>query len=64
MKKQQDFVLQILETHKIEHEKIDITDPNHENDKVFMRTHSKPKQGKKFALPPQIFNDMQYCGVI
>ena len=52
-----------METNKIEHEKIDITDPNRESDKIFMRTHSTPREGQKVPLPPQIFHDMEYCGV-
>ena len=63
IKKQQDFVLQILQSNQIEFEKIDITDPSKEEEKMFMRENSVPKDGKKIPLPPQIFNDIDYCGV-
>ena len=64
IKKQQQFVAQILQNLKIDFETVDITDPSNEEAKMFMREHSIPKEGQKIPLPPQIFNDSHYCGVV
>jgi len=42
---------------------VDITEPGKEDEKAYMQTNSKTKDGSKNALPPQIFNDDVYCGV-
>lgn len=52
-----------LEAKQIEFEKIDISDTSNEDEKKFMRANSKPKEGQKNPLPPQVFNDEEYCGV-
>ena len=59
----QDYILQILQTRKIPHEEIDISDPSCEGDKKFMRERSPPKEGTSAILPPQIFVDDEYCCV-
>ena len=64
MQKKQDHILWTLESKKIDHEQIDIGDPNHEKDREFMRENvdAAGDQGKT-VLPPQIFNDETYVGV-
>ena len=53
-----------LESKKIEHEQIDIGDPNREKDRQFMRDNADAGVDKaKTVLPPQIFNDEEYVGV-
>lgn len=53
----------ILEGQKIDFERIDITDPANDEQKQFMRDNATPKEGQNVPLPPQIFNEDQYCGV-
>lgn len=53
----------ILESKNIPCEIIDITEPGKESDKEFMQQNSKPRGDQKHPLPPQIFNDDEYCGV-
>uniref|UniRef100_A0A0A9VYH5 Uncharacterized protein n=2 Tax=Lygus hesperus TaxID=30085 RepID=A0A0A9VYH5_LYGHE len=62
VKKRQQRIMMILESKGIEYEAIDITEPGNEDDKQFMQDHAKPKDGAKHPLPPQIFNELEYCG--
>lgn len=57
MKKQQQKIEMILTSKKIDFEKIDVAAS--EGDKEKMRALS----GNPKALPPQLFNGDQYCGV-
>lgn len=52
----------MLKGKHIEFEEIDITDKTKEKEKIFMRENCDAK-GKAVPLPPQIFNDTEYCGV-
>ena len=65
MQKKQDHILWTLESKKIDHEQIDIGDPNHEKDRQFMRENVTGGEDTKAktVLPPQIFNDETYVGV-
>jgi len=63
MQKKQDHILWTLESKKIDHEQIDIGDPNHEKDREFMRENVNSSDKAKTVLPPQIFNDETYVGV-
>ena len=54
----------MLESKKIDFELIDIAAPANEDKKMFMRANAVPKEGSKTALPPQVFSDEDYCGVI
>ncbi|VDI30839.1 Hypothetical predicted protein [Mytilus galloprovincialis] len=62
MRKQQQHVQSTLESFKIDFENIDISCPNNEEDKKFMRANSKTPEGSTVPLPPQIFNEEEYCG--
>ncbi|CAH1799584.1 unnamed protein product [Owenia fusiformis] len=62
LKAEQSKILSILQSRKIEFEEVDISSPNNENEKIFMREHSKTKKEGTFPLPPQIFNDQEYLG--
>lgn len=53
----------ILESKSITYDLVDITEPGKEDEKTYMQTNSKSKDGSKNALPPQIFNGDVYCGV-
>ena len=55
--------MQVLKGRKVDFEEVDISDPTLEDERQFMREHSTPKGGNKYGLPPQIFNDQEYCGV-
>lgn len=55
-------MLMILESKNVEYEVIDITEPSREAEKEYMQLNSMAKQSK-YPLPPQIFNDEDYCGV-
>ncbi|XP_008560475.1 SH3 domain-binding glutamic acid-rich protein isoform X2 [Microplitis demolitor] len=51
----------ILDSKNVEYEIIDITEPGKEDDKEYMQTNANPKDSK-YPLPPQIFNEEDYCG--
>lgn len=59
----------ILDSKNIKYEIIDITEPGKEDDKDFMQNNSKSNGGTvsdpnpRTPLPPQVFNDDEYCGV-
>lgn len=54
----------ILESKGISYEVVDITEPGKESDKEFMQKNSKLRdENDRNPLPPQIFNDNDYCGV-
>lgn len=61
VKKRQQRVLMILESKNVEYQVIDITEPGKEDEKEFMQLNSNAKESK-YPLPPQIFNDEDYCG--
>ncbi|XP_047020508.1 SH3 domain-binding glutamic acid-rich protein homolog [Helicoverpa zea] len=68
VKKRQQRVLMILDSKNIKYDVIDITEPGKESDKEFMQNNSKSNGGTvsdpnpRSPLPPQIFNDDEYCG--
>lgn len=68
VKKRQQRVLMILDSKNIKYETIDITEPGAEADKEFMQTKATFKGSTvddpdpRTPLPPQMFNDDQYCG--
>lgn len=62
IKSQQEKVKQILDVKHVEYEEIDISDVNLITDKEYMWKHGKVKDGQKNPLPPQIFNEKEYCG--
>ncbi|OXU17323.1 SH3 domain-binding glutamic acid-rich protein homolog [Nasonia vitripennis] len=61
VKKRQQRVLMILESKNVTYEVIDITEPGKEAEKEYMQLNSVAKDSK-YPLPPQIFNDEDYCG--
>ncbi|XP_063973273.1 SH3 domain-binding glutamic acid-rich protein homolog [Diachasmimorpha longicaudata] len=61
VKKRQQRVMMILDSKNVEYEVIDITEPGKEDDKEYMQSMSNAKDNKH-PLPPQIFNDEDYCG--
>ncbi|KAJ9574637.1 hypothetical protein L9F63_008169 [Diploptera punctata] len=61
VKKHQQRVMMILDSKNIEYQVVDITEPGKESDKEFMQQKSKAKDSKH-PLPPQIFNEEDYCG--
>ena len=63
LRKQQQQVIDTLESMKIPFEKVDISDPCREEDRKFMRANSKGRKEGAVPLPPQIFNQEDYCGV-
>ncbi|XP_059476873.1 SH3 domain-binding glutamic acid-rich protein homolog [Neocloeon triangulifer] len=62
VKKRQQRVQMILESKGISYEAVDITEPGKEGDKEFMQKNSKNRDNDRHPLPPQIFNDEEYCG--
>lgn len=58
----------ILDSKNIKYDIIDITQPGLEADKDFMQTNSTSKGNivcdvePRHPLPPQLFNDTEYCG--
>ncbi|XP_017752346.1 PREDICTED: SH3 domain-binding glutamic acid-rich protein homolog isoform X2 [Eufriesea mexicana] len=51
----------ILDSKNVEYEIIDITEPGKEMEKEFMQANSIARDSK-YPLPPQIFNEDEYCG--
>lgn len=62
VKKRQQRVMMILESKNVKYEVIDITEPGREAEKEFMQMNSMARESK-YPLPPQVFNDEDYCGV-
>uniref|UniRef100_A0A182NI39 SH3 domain-binding glutamic acid-rich-like protein n=1 Tax=Anopheles dirus TaxID=7168 RepID=A0A182NI39_9DIPT len=68
VKKRQQRVTMIMESKHIEYTVIDITEPGKESEKDFMQTNAEHKgctisdPSPRHALPPQLFNDTEYCG--
>lgn len=61
VKKHQQRVMMILDSKNIEYVVVDITEPGKENEKECMQKNSKTKDSK-YPLPPQMFNEDDYCG--
>lgn len=59
----------ILDSKNIKYEAVDITEPGNEDAKEFMQNNAKSSgatvgdANPRSPLPPQIFNDEDYCGV-
>uniref|UniRef100_A0A182X3Z1 SH3 domain-binding glutamic acid-rich-like protein n=1 Tax=Anopheles quadriannulatus TaxID=34691 RepID=A0A182X3Z1_ANOQN len=68
VKKRQQRVTMIMDSKHIEYTVIDITEPGQEGEKDFMQTNAQHKgctisdPNPRHALPPQLFNDTEYCG--
>ncbi|XP_055630858.1 SH3 domain-binding glutamic acid-rich protein homolog [Toxorhynchites rutilus septentrionalis] len=68
VKKRQQRVTMILDSKHIPYTPIDITEPGQEGEKEFMQKHSDHNgstisdPNPRHPLPPQIFNDEDYCG--
>lgn len=54
--------MMILESKNVTYVTVDITEPGNEEEKSFMQENAKPKDSSKHPIPPQIFNDTDYCG--
>nr|CAG4635729.1 EOG090X0DPU [Artemia franciscana] len=61
MKKHQMKAQLIMESKGIDYVIVDIADPVEDDDKKFMQENAKPRTGK-YPLPPQFFNDSEWCG--
>lgn len=68
VKKRQQRVLMILDSKNIQYDTVDITEPGKESEKEMMQNKSTSNGGTvsdpepRHPLPPQIFNDEEYCG--
>lgn len=68
VKKRQQRVLMILDSKNIKYDLIDITEPDAGTEKEFMQTTATSKgctigdTDPRNPVPPQIFNDSDYCG--
>ncbi|XP_053674283.1 uncharacterized protein LOC128724585 [Anopheles nili] len=68
VKKRQQRVTMIMDSKHIAYTIIDITEPGQEAEKDFMQTNAQHKgctisdPNPRHALPPQLFNDTEYCG--
>ena len=63
MKKRQQRIQTVLDSCAIAYELIDITESGCEDERKFMQETAKAKDGDRNPLPPQIFNNKDYCGV-
>uniref|UniRef100_A0A6B2EN78 Uncharacterized protein n=1 Tax=Phlebotomus kandelakii TaxID=1109342 RepID=A0A6B2EN78_9DIPT len=68
VKKRQQRVLMILDSKNIQYEVVDIAEPGQEAEKELMHTKSTSNgatgsdPSPRHPLPPQIYNDADYCG--
>lgn len=68
VKKRQQRVLMILDSRNIKYSVVDITEPGREADRDFMQEKSTSlgatvsDTNPRHPLPPQLFNDEEYCG--
>ncbi|KAF5288717.1 hypothetical protein FQA39_LY15289 [Lamprigera yunnana] len=68
VKKRQQRVLMILDSKNIKYDVVDIAEPGNEDAKEFMQNNAKSlgatvsDTNPRSPLPPQIFNDEDYCG--
>lgn len=68
VKKRQQRVLMILDSKNIKYDTVDITEPGKEGEKELMQTKSTSNGATvsdpepRHPLPPQIFNETEYCG--
>lgn len=68
VKKRQQKILMILDSKNIKYEIVDISEAGREADKDYMQTKSTSNGGTasdpnpRHPLPPQVFNDEEYCG--
>ncbi|XP_017009488.2 SH3 domain-binding glutamic acid-rich protein homolog isoform X3 [Drosophila takahashii] len=68
VKKRQQRVLMILDSKNIKYDTVDITEPGKESEKELMQNKSTSSGGTvsdpepRHPLPPQLFNDEEYCG--
>jgi len=62
LKKNQQTIVDTLTAKNISFEAIDISSPENEEQKMFMREKAKPKDGQVNPMPPQIFSDDEYLG--
>ncbi|XP_043950674.1 SH3 domain-binding glutamic acid-rich protein homolog isoform X5 [Drosophila biarmipes] len=68
VKKRQQRVLMILDSKNIKYDTVDITEPGKESEKELMQNKSTSSGGTvsdpepRHPLPPQLFNDDEYCG--
>ncbi|KAK5646010.1 hypothetical protein RI129_004474 [Pyrocoelia pectoralis] len=68
VKKRQQRVLMILDSKNIKYDVVDIAEPGNEDAKEFMQSNAKSfgatigDANPRSPLPPQIFNDEDYCG--
>ena len=53
----------LMESKGVKFEVIDIADPNSEDAKIFMQKNAD-KKGARHPVPPQFFQEDEYCGVI
>lgn len=68
VKKRQQRVLMILDSKNIKYDVVDIAEPGNEDAKEFMQSNAKSfgatigDANPRSPLPPQMFNDEDYCG--
>lgn len=62
VKKRQQRAQFIMDSLGVNYEKIDITEPEYEAEKLRMKEVCKSRNDQQ-PLPPQFFNDEEYCGV-
>ena len=63
LRKHQQDILDALDVRGIEYSVVDVSAPESEEDKAFMREHAQAKSGQSVPLPPQVFYDEEYLGV-
>jgi hypothetical protein len=62
MKKRQMKAQLLMESKGVKFEVIDIADPNSEAAKMFMQKNSTAKANARNPIPPQFFQEDEYCG--
>mmetsp|Transcript_23032 Transcript_23032/g.60169 ORF Transcript_23032/g.60169 Transcript_23032/m.60169 type:complete len:99 (-) Transcript_23032:1296-1592(-) len=62
MRKHQEKIFMIIDSKKVEYEKVDIASIDGAKDKMRALMGAAGVEGAERALPPQIFNEEAYCG--
>lgn len=61
-KKRQQRAQMILDSLEIDYELVDVTEPGHEKEREHLSSVCKKHDSQTVALPPQFFNNDDYCG--
>ncbi|XP_067945683.1 myb-like protein X isoform X1 [Watersipora subatra] len=62
VRKKQQAILDALDVRNIDYSVVDVSAPENEEERAYMREKARPSQGHNCALPPQVFYGDEYVG--